>query len=85
MNQTKTFFSIEVENTKNKCAIGETIGNRNITEERIPVVSCEGACVRGEIARVAANLLAKEALPLGPESVTQHIDITDQNDVGFIR
>ncbi len=61
MNQVKTNFSIEVENTKRRCSIGETIGNRNITEGRIPVLSCEGACIRGEIARLTANLVAKEA------------------------
>ncbi|MCK5351818.1 hypothetical protein KAJ77_04535, partial [bacterium] len=61
MNQAQTNFSIEVENTRNRCPIGETIGNRNITEARIPVLSCEGACIRGEIARLAANLVAKEA------------------------
>jgi uncharacterized metal-binding protein len=27
---------------------------------KIPVLSCEGACIRGEIARLAANLVAKE-------------------------
>jgi len=30
-------------------------------EGSIPVFSCEGACIRGEIARRAANLVAKEA------------------------
>jgi len=53
-------FSIEVEDTKNRCPIGETVGNRNIAENRIPVLSCEGACIRGEIARLAANRIAKE-------------------------
>ncbi|MHC4643195.1 MAG: putative zinc-binding protein [Planctomycetota bacterium] len=56
----KTKFSIEVEDTENRCPIGETIGNRNIAEGRIPVLSCEGACIRGEIARLAANTVAKE-------------------------
>ncbi len=61
MNQSEQQFFIEVENTHEKCPIGETIGNRNITEGRIPVLSCEGACIRGEIARLAANIVAKEA------------------------
>ena len=52
-------FSIEVEGTENRCPIGETIGNRNMREGKIPVLSCEGACIRGEIARLAANLVAK--------------------------
>ena len=59
-NDTK--FSIEVEDTKNRCPIGETVGNRNIAEGKIPVLSCEGACIRGEIARLAANMIAKEII-----------------------
>jgi uncharacterized metal-binding protein len=55
-----TQFSIEVEDTKNRCPIGEMVGNRNMAEGKIPVLSCEGACIRGEIARLAANMIAKE-------------------------
>ena len=29
-------------------------------EKRMPVFSCEGPCIRGEIARLAANLVARE-------------------------
>ena len=60
MNQSEQRFSIEVESTNKKCAIGETVGNRNLHERRIPVLSCEGACIKGEIARLAANMVAKE-------------------------
>ncbi|MHC4426374.1 MAG: putative zinc-binding protein [Planctomycetota bacterium] len=60
MSKTNTKFSIEVQTTENKCPIGETIGNRNMVEGKIPVLSCEGACIRGEIARLAANMVAKE-------------------------
>ncbi len=60
MSKRNTEFSIEVQTTENKCPIGETIGNRNIAEGKIPVLSCEGACIRGEIARLAANMVAKE-------------------------
>lgn len=54
-----TGFSLEVEGTEKRCPIGETIGSRNMTTGKIPVLSCEGACIRGEIARLAANLVAK--------------------------
>ncbi|NIR01084.1 MAG: hypothetical protein GTN78_12935 [Gemmatimonadales bacterium] len=40
--------------------MGETVGERNIAEGKIPVLSCEGACIRGEIARMAAHMVAKE-------------------------
>lgn len=53
-------FQLEVEETKGKCPIGETIGARNIADGRTPVLSCEGACIRGEIARQAAHMVAKE-------------------------
>lgn len=53
-------LTLEVEGTKGKCPIGETVGNRNVAEGSTPVLSCEGACIRGEIARLAANLVARE-------------------------
>ncbi|MHC4559900.1 MAG: putative zinc-binding protein [Planctomycetota bacterium] len=52
-------FTVEVQKTDGHCPIGETVGKRNIEEERIPVLSCEGACIRGEIARLAANIVSK--------------------------
>lgn len=45
--------------TNNSCPIGEKIGDKNIAESKIPVLSCEGACIRGEIARLAANIVSK--------------------------
>ncbi|MGE5790944.1 MAG: putative zinc-binding protein [Syntrophaceae bacterium] len=56
----KETFTLTVENTKAVCAIGEMAGKRSIDEKKIPVISCEGACIRGEIARLAAHLVAKE-------------------------
>lgn len=52
-------LTLSVEKTSNQCPIGETIGKQNMAEGKIPVYSCEGACIRGEIARKAANLVAK--------------------------
>jgi uncharacterized metal-binding protein len=60
MSKLKQDFSIDVEGMKAVCPLGEVVGNKMITEERIPVISCEGGCFRGEIARVAAHLVAKE-------------------------
>jgi uncharacterized metal-binding protein len=54
-------FAVEVQKTDGHCPIGETTGKRNVEEERIPVLSCEGGCIRGEIARLAANRVSKEA------------------------
>lgn len=60
MSSTPGPFSLTVESTTGRCPIGETVGQKNMEGGTIPVFSCEGACIRGEIARQAANLVAKE-------------------------
>ncbi len=60
MGQTETLFNIDITSTESKCPIGEKVGRQNLEEGKIPVLSCEGACIRGEIARLAAHLVAKE-------------------------
>lgn len=60
MSESKTSFKIEVESTTAVCPIGEATGKKMLAEGKIPVISCEGGCIRGEIARIAANMLAKE-------------------------
>lgn len=52
--------SVTFNTTNSICPIGEIIGKKNISESNIPVLSCEGACIRGEIARLAANNVSKE-------------------------
>ena len=53
-------FTLTVSGTDKKCPVGELVGTKNLTERKIPVLSCEGGCIRGEIARLAANMVAKE-------------------------
>lgn len=60
MSESNTNFSLQMERTKGTCPTGEKFGNWNMAEGKIPVLACEGGCIRGEIARVAANLVAKE-------------------------
>ncbi len=55
-----TDFSIDVSSVKGVCPVGEAYAKQNINDKKIPVLSCEGACVRGEIARLAANIVAQE-------------------------
>lgn len=50
---------LTVQKTDGHCPIGETVGTENIEHRTIPVLSCEGGCIRGEIARLAANMVAK--------------------------
>ena len=53
-------FTLGVSKTCKSCPTGEIAGSRNLKEGKIPVLSCEGACIRGEIARLAAHMVAKE-------------------------
>jgi hypothetical protein len=60
MRQKPSKFTLEVESTTGRCPIGEKIGRQNMDQGKIPVFSCEGACIRGEIARQAANMVAQQ-------------------------
>jgi hypothetical protein len=53
-------FSIDVEGVEGLCPSGERHAELCMAQRKIPVFSCEGPCIRGEIARLAANLVAKE-------------------------
>ncbi len=53
-------FSLDVEGVTGFCPVGEAYAKQQLTAKKIPVLSCEGPCIRGEIARLAANLVAKE-------------------------
>ena len=53
-------FSVSVQGVKGSCPAGERYANDQIAKKTIPVLSCEGPCIRGEIARLAANLVAQK-------------------------
>ncbi len=53
-------FTIQVDSVKGLCPAGEAWAEQQIRQERIPVLACEGPCIRGDIARLAANRVAKE-------------------------
>ncbi len=59
MKETAHRFALTIRNTDRRCPIGETVGKASIEHARIPVLSCEGGCIRGEIARRAANKVAQ--------------------------
>ena len=52
--------TIHVTGTEYTCPVGESVGAQNKNSGVTPVLSCEGACIRGEIARQAANMVAEE-------------------------
>jgi uncharacterized metal-binding protein len=53
-------FTVQVDGVKGVCPAGEAWAEQAILQNRIPVLSCEGPCVRGDIARRAADMVAKE-------------------------
>jgi uncharacterized metal-binding protein len=59
-NNTITDFTLEVEGTEGTCSTGEAYSLQNIKNKKTPVLACEGPCIRGEIAKLAANLVARE-------------------------
>ncbi len=60
MSTSEKDFNLKVEGMKTVCPLGEVVGSKMIEEDRIPVISCEGGCFRGEIARQASHIVARE-------------------------
>jgi len=60
MNCENSKKTVQMNTTQAVCPIGEITGRKNISESKIPVLSCEGACIRGEIARLAAGIVSKK-------------------------
>ncbi len=61
MNNSAPDFSLKVDGVEGICPAGEKHAQDRMAEGKIPVFSCEGPCIRGEIARLAANIVAKES------------------------
>ena len=53
-------FSLQVQGVKGFCPAGEVYAKQQMEKKTIPVLSCEGPCIRGEIARLAANYVAQD-------------------------
>jgi uncharacterized metal-binding protein len=53
-------FALEVSGVEGLCPAGEAYAQKNMSEGKIPVISCEACCIRGEIARLSANMVAVE-------------------------
>lgn len=61
MDERTPDFTLAVEAVAGRCPAGERYAEEQIARASIPVLSCEGPCIRGEIARLAANMVAAEA------------------------
>ncbi len=55
-----TSFSVQVDTVAGLCPTGERWAEDKILNGSIPVLACEGPCIRGDIARLAANLVSHE-------------------------
>src|SRR5574340_1390541 len=53
-------FTLEVEGIKGVCPAGEVYAKQTMAEKKIPIFSCEGPCIRGDITRLAANMVAHD-------------------------
>ncbi len=58
-NQTED-FTLQVDGVKGLCPAGEAWAEDKILRKKIPVLACEGPCIRGDSARLAANFVARE-------------------------
>lgn len=53
-------FALQVDGVKGVCPAAEAWAEQQILHKKIPVLACESACIRGDIARRTANLVAEE-------------------------
>jgi uncharacterized metal-binding protein len=61
MTKSTPDFSLKIEGVAGVCPAGEAYAKQNIAKRNIPILCCEGPCIRGEIARLATNMVAEEA------------------------
>ena len=56
--------TVNIEVIEDSCYVCEDYAKLNSTNPpKIAIISCEGACVRGEVSRLAANLIAHKLSP----------------------
>jgi hypothetical protein len=53
-------FTLEIEGVKGVCPAGEVYAKQTMANKKTPIFSCEGPCIRGDIARLAANMVAHD-------------------------
>ena len=51
---------LQVDGVKGVCPAAEAWAEDKILQKKIPVLACESACIRGDIARRVANLVARQ-------------------------
>lgn len=53
-------FTLDIEGIEGSCPAGERYAAAQMAAKATPVLACEGPCIRGDIARMAANMVAEE-------------------------
>ncbi len=61
MAKSSSEYSLKVDGVKGVCPAGEAHAAQNIAAKKTPVLSCEGPCIRGDIARLVGNIVTEEA------------------------
>jgi len=56
------YETVNIEKTKNTCPMCEDYAGKGLSKP-VVIMCCEGACLRGEIARQAANLICHRLVP----------------------
>ena len=52
-------IELKVTKTDRACIAGEKYARASMEQGKVPVFSCEGGCIKGEIARQAASMVAR--------------------------
>lgn len=64
VSTSKEYETIRLEKTKVACGLCETYSSQKLeNKDLVAVMSCDGACLRGEVARRAANKICFEMHP----------------------
>ena len=59
-----SYQTVKIENIERSCGLCDQYAEKHMTDQpKVAVLSCEGACSRGEVARRAANLIAHRLVP----------------------
>jgi uncharacterized metal-binding protein len=53
-------FSLDVQGVRGFCPAGEAYAKQQMAAGTIPVLTCEGPCIRGDIARLAGNFVSQD-------------------------
>jgi uncharacterized metal-binding protein len=62
VNESAKYETVHIEKTNASCSLCDEYCEKN-KNKKVAVISCEGACLRGEISRRVANLICHDIMP----------------------